>query len=260
LPIDADNVTLNNEKYDAYYVYNNTTGDLGTATLNTTDTVTPLLQNVLAYKSYGNNSVLYVTDKSAPKGKVLVKLRIGDNTYDIRDLPVSNNYLVDLTTYNGTLYLATGSSADNRVYIYKDPVGQISNFPTQAISPIWVLHVPNPNYLSFSDNAQFIIAENGYNYATYDIQNNLGYLYTNTTKPLDAPQLSASWMDGDRLTYVSNNKLIVQDYDDTNSQQLVSASANYIPAFSSDYRYLYTISPNLTSGQYELNLTPLLLP
>jgi Tol biopolymer transport system component len=67
----------------------------------------------------------------------------------------------------------------------------------------------------------------------------------------------ASWMDGDRLDYVSGGKLYIFDYDNTNQHLLVSASSNFEPAFSPDYRYVYEIAPT-SSGQFELNQTSLL--
>jgi hypothetical protein len=251
---------LINDKYNNYYIYNSATQVLSTATLGTS-TVTPVLQHVISYKSYGNNTVLYVTNDGGSTTKVMVKLFENGKTYDIRTLPVSSTYLLNLTTYSGTPYVAVGSNAANKVYIYQDPVSQLNqNSSTNGILvPIWVLNVSQPNYLSFSDNAQFIMAENGTSYAVYDIENNLGYNYNDTEDSLDAPQLNASWMDGDRLIYVSSGKLILQDYDNNNRQTLVDASPGYLPAFSSNYDYLYTLK-GLASGQYQLQQTPLLTP
>jgi hypothetical protein len=182
--------------------------------------------------------------------------------YTLRSLPVSTNYLVDLTTYSGTLYVAVGSDTANKVYIYQNPVAQLGDDSTGDVAvPIWVLNVNQANFLSFSDSAQFIMAENGNSYAVYDIENNMGYNYTDTSDSLDTPQLSATWMDGDRLVYVSGGKLITQDYDNSNMQKLVSTSPNYLPAFSSNYHYLFTIAPSTTiPGQYDLDITPLLIP
>ncbi len=68
----------------------------------------------------------------------------------------------------------------------------------------------------------------------------------------------ASWMDGNRLHYVSNGKLNVFDYDGTNGQSLASADSRYLPAFAPDYKGLYTLVPNATNGQFELTQTFLL--
>lgn len=257
LAVNPTKLTLNNKKYDQYYIYDAATSALQTATLKTPAVVTPFLQHVLAYQSYGNNTMLYVTDSNAPKGEVWVKLRTGTTTYNIRKLPAGTGYLVDLTEYSGVMYVAAGDASGNKVYIFKDPVGQLSNQPNQAVTPIQVLHVPQPNYLSFSPNAQFIVAANGNHFGVYDIENEIGYNYT-TPQQLDPPQASATWMDGDRLTLVSGGKLSVFDYDDTNQQTLVAASSSYIPAFAPDYKYVYELAPGATAGQLDLDQTSLL--
>jgi hypothetical protein len=191
---------------------------------------------------------------------VLVKLKDGSNTYTIKNLPVSTTYLLDLTTYSSQLYVAAGSDTDNRVYVYADPVGQLSNYPNQSPVPTWVLHVDGANYLSFSNTAQFVMAENGRSFATYDIENSLGYLYNTGSQAMDAPQAHATWMDGDRLTYVSGGMQVIFDYDHQNDHTLAANSASYLPNFTSDYNYLYTLSPVNASTQFTINQTSLLIP
>ena len=250
-------VTLSNKKYNQYYLYQASSATLQTATLGSPAPVT-LLDHVLAYQSYGDNTVLYATDSNAPSGKVLIQLQVGNQDYVIHTFPAGGTYLLNLTQYAGTLYVAAGDSAENKAYIYKDPVAQLNTAPSHAVVPIQVLHVINPDYLSFSANTQFIVTEHGAQFGVYDIQNKNGYNYT-SPMPLDAPQLHATWMDGNRLTYVSGGKLIVFDYDDANLQTLVPLDAGYLPFFSSDYHYLYGMAPD-TSGQLEVSQTPLLAP
>ncbi len=250
---------LNDKKYNQYYLYDAAAKTLSTASLSAPAAV-PLLQNILAYQPYGNNTILYVTDEGAPAGKVLIKLAIGNQTYDIHSLPTGNNYLLDLTKYGNLLYVAAGSTSDNKVYIYKDPVGQLAAEPNHAVTPSQVLHVTAPSYLSFSNNAQFIVTENATQFGVYDIENQHGYSFA-TNLPLDSPQIHAGWMDGDRLTYVSGGKLVVFDYDGTNQQVLMSASGAWLPAFASDYKYVYTMTPgSANAAQFNLEQTGLETP
>lgn len=257
LAVNPAKLTLLDKKYDQYYLYQ-TGGQLQKASLSAR-TPEPVLDRVLAYQSYGDDGLLYATDKEAPAGKVLIRLRIGDQTYPVRTFPAGSNYLLDLAEYDSDLYVAAGSSNENKAYIYKDPVGQLRKLPNHALVPSQVLRVEKPNYLSFSNSAQFIVLENGTQFGVYDIENARGYNYTNNL-PLDPPQTHASWMDGNRLTYVSGGKLVVFDYDDRNPQTLVSASPAYLPAFAPNYEFLYTLAPLPGSGQILLNQTSLLTP
>ncbi|HET7320009.1 MAG TPA: PEGA domain-containing protein, partial [Candidatus Saccharimonadales bacterium] len=235
-------VSLNNKKYDQYYLYNAADHTLLTASLRT-PAPAPYLEHVLAYKSYSDNTVLYVTDADAPAGKVLVKMRVGDKTYALRELATGSSYIADLTQYSGDLYVLTGSSSDNRVYIYKDPINQLDSNSKRPAIALRVLRIAQPNFGSFSANTQFIMAENAANVAVYDIENNKAYAYALST-PLDAPQAHLAWMDGDRLVYVSQGKLVILDYDNTNRQELVSSLPGYAPAFAPDFKYVYSLGPN----------------
>jgi hypothetical protein len=246
-------ITLNDRKYDRYYLLTDG-GALQTASLDKPSPL-PLLEHVLAYKTYGGDTVLYVTDNGAPAGKVLLKMAVGGKTYTIRKLPAGTSYVVDLTSYSGDMYVAAGVASDNRVYIYKDPAGQIDSQPRQAPVITQVLHVANVNFLSFSANAQFIAAENGSRFGIYDIENQAGYNYA-AAQPLDSPQAHAAWMDGDRLAYVSQGKLVVFDYDYLNLHTAGTQSSAGLPAFSPDYKYVYGLAPS-AGGQTDLNQTAL---
>lgn len=259
LSLTTDKLTLRNKKYDQYYLYDSAKNKLLTVSLNATTPPEPYLTRVLAYQPYGNNTMLYVTAAGAPAGQVLVNLQAGSKTYAIRTLPAGGDYLVDLTEYSGTMYVAVSSSHVDKVYIYKDPAGQLADEPGRKPATAQVLHVPKPDYLSFSNSAQFIVAEHDRNFGVYDIENELAYNYK-SPHPLDKPQAHASWMDGNRLTYVSRGQILIFDYDDSNRQLLVKADPRYLPAFTPDYKSMFELAPGTAKGQLDLNRTWLLIP
>jgi len=258
LSLNPTQLTLRDKKYDQYYVFDAAGGVLRTASLKE-PAAQPLLDRVISYKSYGDDTVLYATDSNAPAGKVQIRLRIGDKTSVIRTFPAGTTYLLDLAKYDGDMYVAAGASAENKLYIYKDPVGQQNAAPGRALVPSQVLRVNAPNYLSFSDSAQFIAIENGNEFSVYDIENEMAFHYYSPFA-LDAPQTHANWMDGNRLTYVSGGKLAIFDYDNANRQVLIPASSQYEPAFTPNYKFLYTVAPAASTGQSDLYQTSLLTP
>jgi hypothetical protein len=258
LSLNPTRLTLRDKKYDQYYVFEAAGGVLRTASLKT-PAAQPYLDHVITYKAYGDDTMLYATDSGVTAGKVQIRLRIGDKTSVIRSLPAGTPYLLDLAKYDGEMYVAAGASNENKLYIYKDPVGQLDASPDLAPAPLQVLRATAPNRLSFSDSAQFIAIENGNEFSVYDIKNELTFHYYSPF-PLDAGQPYANWMDGDRFTYVSGGKLVIFDYDNANRQVLVPASSPYKPAFTPNYKFLYTVSPSASSGQTDIDRTPLLTP
>ena len=233
-------IKLIDRKYDKFYLYDAAALTLGQASLRN-PAVTAVLSGVINFQSYGNNTILYATAVGASTGKIRIELKSGDRLFTVRSLPANSAYLLDLTKYNNTLYVVLGAASENKVYIYRDPAGQIGSDVFKSPTPLQVLRVSAPSYVSFSGSAQYIVAENGPQFSVYDIENKRGYNYS-AQQPLDAPQLHASWMDGDRLTYISGGQQQIFDYDYQNRQMLGKADANFKPIFAPDYKYSYTVS------------------
>ncbi|HSW80306.1 MAG TPA: PEGA domain-containing protein, partial [Candidatus Saccharimonadales bacterium] len=255
-------LSLQNKRYDHYFILDPTAKTLGTNSLSNA-TVTPMLKNVLAFKNYGNDRILYASNQNAPDGQASILLYQDKQKYFIRNVTKSSTYLLDLTTFSNSWYIVAGSPADNKVYVYKNPVEALSQTTQNVLVPVTVLKVTNPNYIKFSDSAQFIVAENGNSFAVYDVQYNNNFVYS-VNAPLDKPQIHATWMDGDRLDYISGGKLVVFDYDDTNKQTLMASNPNYNAFFNPGYSFVYAISNAAKTGDaqpaMQLTNTALLAP
>jgi hypothetical protein len=244
-------VSLNDKKYDQYYLYDSGKQTLQTASLKPTQ-ITPYLDNVLAYKSYASDTVLYATANNAPAGTTAINMQVGNKTYHIRDVASASAYPLDLTRYNGSLYVVATSSSESKIYIYKDPVGQLNAHPDRAPAPLRALLLAQPSFISFSANTQFVMAEAGSSLSVYDILNTKNYRYS-LANPIDSPQTHLSWMDGDRLVYSSKGVLEVLDYDNANVQALMPASPSYVPFFAPDLKHVFALSP--VTGQPSMSFT-----
>ncbi|HSX07175.1 MAG TPA: PEGA domain-containing protein [Candidatus Saccharimonadia bacterium] len=259
----TESVSLYNNRIDQFYVY-----DTAAETLRRVDgstgTEMSILSRVLAFKTYGSDKVLYVTDESptgkTTPGKVSVVLQIGQQTLTLQTLPPAGSgaYLLDLTQYSGDWYAAVAASTDSAVYIYKNPQSQTTISPDSYPAPWRRLPLSSPSYLSFSDDGQFLLAESGQNFVTYDLENIAQYRYQ-TTQPMDQPQLHANWVNGDQLAYVSGGRLTVFDYDYRNQQTLITAMSGFLPAFSNDASHLYAIRPAVGTGPMALTSTSLVV-
>lgn len=249
----AKQLSLTDKKYDKYYVYDPETKALGTTSLDAAAKITPFLDQVLAYKSYGASTMLYITDrdpitdKATAAGTVLTVLRDSSQTYRIRDIGTSTPYLIDLVQYSGDWYIAAGASGDNKVYIYKNPQAARRDSVTTALVPIQILHVISPTKLAFSSNSELVMIENGTTFADYDIETNKGYNFVSHDQ-VDLPTAAAAWMGDHRLSYVSGGKLMVFDYDNINAYKIAVASPNYAPFFDPNYATLYTLAASTTAA------------
>ena len=248
-------LTLNNNKFDQYYLHVPATGELSAVSLST-PTPAVVIKNVQAFKTYDNSTVLYATTTGAPAGKVAINMFSGGQTFFLRYLSAGSTYLLDMAGYGGTPYVVLGSAADNSVYIYKNPEKQLRGGSKNAVA-MRAIRLTNPQYLAFSPTAQYILVQSGQSVAVYDIFQQRLSNYKESA-PVDAPQTHATWMDGHRLVFVSGGTLLLHDFDQTNLQTLMAAAPDFAPAFSPDYHYVYTLAP--ATGGMQLLQTPLLTP
>lgn len=237
-------VTLRDKAADKLYVYDSAGGVLQAADIKD-KTLTPVASKVLAFWPYLSDTVLYATDDGAATGKVLVKLRQSDKAYTLRELPVGQTYLLNMAEFDNHLYIAAGVNTEGKVYVYRDPLNDLKSASAKAPLPRILLKVDSPEYVSFSGNARFIAVQGGGKFAVYDAENNRQIRY-DTQLPLDA-HARAEWMDGHRLTLISQGKLTVFDFDGTNKQTLNATIGTFRPMFDRDYNALFTISPSVSA-------------
>jgi hypothetical protein len=237
----TEEVTLQDKKFDRFFIHDTETQTLTTASLGNTAR-TPLLTGVIDYKTYGNDVVLYATATDASAGKTAIKLYQDEQSHTIRQITQTDNYLLDLSTYDGDWYAVLGSPAEDHVYIYKDVAERLRQDADRPLVPIDILKLQDPNYVEFSANSQFVMAENGQDIATFDAENERSYTYR-LDRPIDTPQTHVTWMDGFRLRFVSGGNVTIVDYDGTNAQTLTAGSAAYLPFFDTAYQTHYAVTP-----------------
>ncbi len=253
-------ITLRDKRFDQLYLHNQADLTLKTADLKTR-VVTPLLNGVLSYKSHGGDRLLYSTVSPAEQAKARIFLKTGNDTYVLRDIPVSASMPLEIAQFNNHWYIVIGSDAEQKVYIYKDPqnILKLRNDQKPAITAIFRMGGPLQS-LSFSNNTRMIMANSGQHFNIYDIETKRSYGY-NITDPLDIGSIPL-WMDGHRLLIRSAGNVIVFDYDGINKQILVPSDPAIPVFFDRDYEALYSLSPSLSAsgkqvfGRTELRVLP----
>ncbi len=258
LQLNADVVlSLRDKKPDSYYLYNQASLQLRTATLEGTGSEL-LVENVLSFTAHGADRVLYATPHATDAGSVDVVLKEGDAAYTLRTIPKGETYFLNLAQYDGSWLIVFGSSAEERTYLYKNPVAELRRNSGKRSAPTFIFRISGVTSTTFSANTRFIAVQNGKDVQVYDAEESGSYRFA-LTHPLDAPQLFATWMDGYRLSYVSGGKQYIVDFDNTNERELANASSTFLPAFPGSYRFVYNIVNN-EQGAAVLRSTALRTP
>jgi hypothetical protein len=239
-------ITLRDKKFDELYIHTLPAGTLEIADTRS-NVVTPVLNSVLAYKTYSTEEVLYVSSEGAEAGKTMVKIRAEDKIYDLRELPAADpNYLLDISKFDGKWFMVAGASLEKKAYVYKEPFDVLKRTVGNRIPiPETVLKTDNNGqFVAFSANVRFISLQGGNQFAVYDAE--MDKLYRFNTKLVLAEGEKARWMDGHRLMLNSEGRLKVFEFDGNYQQDLMALSGGHLPFFDRDYDRLFTLSPSTT--------------
>lgn len=249
-------VSLRDKRFDQLYIYNATAKTLQKAEIRS-NTVTPLLADVISFKAYGSNIVVYATDDSQSPGKNAIKIWDGNRSYLLHHYPTVTKYALDMATYNNHTYVVVAPVGGGLVYIYKNPLSLAKQSTKTVPSPFTTLRLEQLAYVSFSANAQFIMAQSGPRIAVYDIERIQRYFYE--LKDSIPITQQAVWMDGHRITLIINSKTFVSDFDGINQQTLSSSAPGLLPYFDRNYENLYNVAPSIkVSDKSALTRTPLI--
>ncbi len=233
-------VALRAKKFDQLYLLSGSNNLLSRASVKNKQ-VTNLFKNVMTFKAFGSNTVLYSI--ATTKAPTKTELRIWDGRRDhlINSFASSDKIRLDIADFSGHNYVTAASLATGQVLIYRDVISQLGSSSTAKT--FTSLRIRSPQFVSFSANARFAEVQNGNRFAVYDIENNRRFYYVIHASVSSGNQ--AKWMDGHRLSFVADGKTTVFDFDGTNQQILTAALAATNAYFNSGFDALYNLGPSV---------------
>ena len=235
-------VSLRDKKYNKFYILNKENGLLVSRDSKDLNYNEQIAESVVSYKSYGNDIVAFVTYLGAKddEAKVVVKENI-KNVYSFQSLKRNpdGRYLIDMAKFDGDWFYAVSSPSENRVRLFINPLSNYSPGSTQEIKPKLSIPIESPKFISFSDNARFIMAQNANNFSVYDGELKTTYRYTLANKIAETQEVK--WMDGHRMKFVDDFKGYIVEFDGTNQQELISSLPNnsFNLFFDRDYEFVF---------------------
>lgn len=251
-------VSMRGKKFDELHVLDKVGGTLRFVDVASGKRET-VLSHVHTYKSYGDNTLLYVTDAGAGRGKVEARVLYEKSVYRMRSMTTAKSYLLDVSRYKDGWYFAVATGAEKQAFVYSDFLNDVTANNVRLPGPIAALRLNTiPQHMSFSANTRFVSIQAGSEFSVYDAEHDRQYRYD--TKLKVDPTAKAVWMDGHRFMMTSEGNLHVFDYDGINQQTLVSS---FMPQgfFDRDYDNLYTIGKSpLVTNRSSLARTSMRIP
>ena len=256
LTVSPTDVTLRDKKSDQIYIYDAAGGVLRQGDMKNRTVSGALLNNVLSFKSYGPDIILYATKTGAELNKVAVRIRENDKaSYLLKSIPEASSYLLDTDQFDGTPYYIVGTNVDDAVFVYRDPLPTLKGQQNKALLIPSVLRLTNPRFVSFSADSHLIAAQSGNNVIVYDIEGDRQFklLLNHVIDPSE----KLVWMDSFRFKLVDKNIGYMVDFDGSNEQPLVPSLAGG-PYFTADLKSMINLAPSKTvTGRVSLTLTSL---
>lgn len=255
LKINPTSVSLRDKKFDQWYIYSQVGGLLQTADAKKNSTL--VANNVGVFKSHDADTIIYSQALAGAKTQRIF-IKQDKNTYPLRDVSLGMVAL-DIARYDHAWYLVLGSDGDKKAYIYKDPFAELSKKDGSKPAISAVLRTQGPlNWVAFSQNTRFIVAQSGQHIETYDAEYKDIYRYDIADKFDEATKLT--WMDGHRLLGRSEGQIIIFDFDGANKQKLVPVLGGSSTFFDRDYKVLYSLNnSSANQGAFGLMRTDLRL-
>lgn len=249
-------VILRDKKFDSWYLYNAEGGLLQAA--NAEKVATPLLNGVTFFKTHDDDTILY--SQLQPDGKTQrVSLLQGNDSYVVKDV-VSAAVFLEIARYDGDWYTVIGADAEQKTYIFRNPVDILKKRNGVKPIPVSILKTTGPmSQVSFSQNTRFIVTQSGQHFEIYDAEYDQLHRYDLPNKIDEGSKVV--WMDGHRLLARSQNKIVIFDFDGSNIQELVGSLPAAPVSFDRDFSVLYSLNNSVaTPGKFSLFGTELRLP
>jgi len=237
------NVSLRNRKKDLLFLHKESTGALLRANTSNGE-LEPYLNDVIDYKSFGNDSVVYITATGAKEGHVKAVLKDGDEEYLLREIKQDSKYLLEISKLGSSLVMGVGSAAEGRVIVFYDPVDALKDNDFSDIPvPTTVLRVENPQDLTISSDSSIIMARSGKQFASHEFEADRSYVFK-TEKQLDITQ-KVRWIDGQHFIVDSAGTQNIMDFNGSNHYELVPSVVSLGSYFDKDTDFMFAFSPEV---------------
>ena len=219
----------------------------------------PLVSNVTAFEIYNESKVItYVgSGKAGANERVAGIYREGDDYPSvIRTTIASQDVPLHISTahYFNEDYVAI--SEGKKVDILSGSYPNTTSDNANSMKVISTFEAKqNINKLSFSPTGEFILAQSGAYFASYDLE--YQKLVSSTIEG-NGSSLSLKWLDSNYLWSDRDGKLTIREFDGANAHNINSVTSGQDATLTNNGRYLYSI--NQTGTGFQLQRVRMILP
>lgn len=254
LGISPSVVSLKNKRPDQFYYLESVPGILRIADTKARTISAPLIEAVIDYKTYGDDTVLYATQKDLVAGRTDFRIYENGKVYTLKNVEQADTYPMDVSKYENQWYYVVGGVAEGITFVYKNPLPILKKEVHGSLDVKALMRLDNPRFVSFSTGTQFISVQSGSNFLTLDLEKGGTYRFSLGVDVSKDQKIR--WMDGHRFVYSTKGQSYIVDFDGSNEQTLVTSLLSPGPFFDRDYDNVFTFEDSKSiSGKKALTIT-----
>ena len=244
--LELSDLTLRDAKFDKYYALDK---DRGFRELNLTNKSisAPRFQKVITYTSADADRLLFAAeDEGTDQSSVWVADKDGKYKVQTTKKQPAADYLIEVASYDGDWYVATGSKADQMVSIFKNSYDNIKNAPSTTPRALAKIELQSPDAISFSKTSRFVTVHSGNQLVVFDNEFERTYRYD---QPVSGGQgfSKVIWMDGARMQLAANGHQYLLDYDGINLQDMGEINVVSPIVFDRNYENFFGTNADATA-------------
>jgi len=201
-----------------------------------------LVSNVESFDLFDNNTVSYIgIDPSDSTKRVAGIYQDGDAApHVLRSVDALNTVLkIAVGNYFNDDYVAIAEGT--KVSIFKGSYQVSSDDTISDLKQFASMDLAGPvTQLSLSPKSDYILAESGTSFMTYEIEHSRSAKGTLDASP-QAASTPLRWLDLTHVWNQENGKLVMRDFDNSNNYSINAVAGNFDATISQNGRYFYSI-------------------
>ncbi len=171
----------------------------------------------------------------------------------VADFALDTAVTVSLSAYFNKDYVAIGTG--NTVTVYQDP-DETHNRPVAPFET-FTIDQPSVEWLYFSNNGRFIVAQHQGSFTTYDLE--LADIHKRTFESSQPVTRAFKWLDDYYLWVDLDNSVRIVEFDGANERTITSAVTGQTVSLSDDGESLFSIGRNNADQKLVLQRSQLVL-
>ncbi len=213
----------------------------------------PLVMNVTTFSVYETSVITYIGKNDAGQSVAGVYQEGDTQATVLKTVPTNDGLHIATARYYNDNYVAISTGKD--IEIYKGNYPHSSADTTSLRLFAQFSFADSVQTLSFSPQGEYVLAQAGGNFASYDVEHMQAYASALKTKTEGSP---LRWLS---LAYIytdADGALSIREFDGTNSHIINTVVPGYAATLSPDSHYLYSVG-KAADGQMTLQRVSLLV-